>query len=161
MSLAAAGLWIASLWLVIYALKYSCRRSKALLPLSHIRRPATEVTVKHLNIRLKTDAFNAFHDELSTWLSSDKSQILRQLLLRLYDLGSIVGVIGMVLGFYLLFLTVTSLSSELLHTRQDVLHGTSPLTKRGLDHIDDPTSPVAPASDALRINPIVSLPSRV
>ncbi|KAF8551614.1 hypothetical protein OG21DRAFT_1499000 [Imleria badia] len=152
MSLAAAGLWIAFLWLVIHAVKYSYKGPKFLLPFSQTRSPTTEVTVKHLNIRLKTDAFNPFHDQLSAWLSPDKSPILRQLLLRLYDLGSFVGVIGMLLGFYLLFLTVASLSSELLHTGRDGHHTTSTVTKRGLGHV---ASPIAPGSDALRIIPII------
>jgi S2P endopeptidase len=161
MSLAAAGLWIIFFWLVIHTIKYSCRRPKFLLPFSLNRRPNTEVTVKHLNIRLKTEAFNVFHDELSTRLSPDKSWILRQILLRLYDLGSFVGVIGMLLGFCLLFLTVASLSSELLHTGQDGYHSASTVAKRGLNPIGGTTPPIAPASDALRINPIVSLPLRV
>ena len=115
--------------------------------------------MKHLNIRLKTEVFNVFHDELSTWLSPDKSWVLRQILLRLYDLGSFAGIIGMLLAFYLLFLTVASLSSELLHARQGGHH--SALTKRGLDPVGDTTPRIAPTSDALRINPIVSLPLRV
>lgn len=155
MSLAAASLWITSLWLVIYAVKYSCRRPKFLLPLSQNRRATTEVTVKHLNIRLKTEAFNGFHDELAGWLSPNKSPVLRQRLLRLYDLGSLVGVIGMLLGFCLLFLTVASLSSELLHTGRDG-HTSSTVTKRGLDHTGGTASF---ASDTLKINPIVSFPS--
>ena len=161
MSLAAAGLWITLFWLVIYTVKYSCRRPKFLLPFSLNRRPTTEVSVKNLNIRLKTEAFNVFHDELSTRLSPDKSWILRQILLRLYDLGSFVGVIGMLLGFCLLFLTVASLSSELLHTGQDGHHTASTVTKRGLDPVGDTTPPIAPASNSLRINPIVSLPLSV
>jgi len=160
MSLAAAGLWITFFWLVIYAVKYSFGRPKSLLPFSQTRRPITDITVKHLNVRLKTEAFNDFHDELSTWLSSDKSPILRQVLLRLYDLGSFVGVIGMLLGFYLLLLTVASFASELLHTGQEGHYSAGTVTKRGLDQVGA-TSPIAPASDAVRINPIVSLPLRV
>lgn len=161
MSLAAASLWITSLWLVIYAVKYSSRRPKFLLPFSQNRRPTTEVTVKHLNIRLKTEAFNVFHDELSTWLSPHKSQILRQILLRLYDLGSLVGVVGMLVGFCLLFLTVASLSSEILRTGWDGHHNPSTVTKRGLGYAGDTTPYIASASEALRINPIVSIPLRV
>lgn len=157
--LPAAGLWITSLWLVIYAVKYASRRPKSLLPFSQNRRPTTEVAVKHLNIRLKTDAFNVFHDKLCTWLSPNNSWILRQILLKLYDLGTLVGVIGMLLGFYLLFLTAASLSSEILHAGQD--HNTNTVTKRGLDHVADTTLPMAPASDLLRINPIVSVPLKV
>lgn len=161
MSLAAASLWITSLWLVVYAVKYSSRRPKVLLPFSQSRRPTTEVTVKHLNIRLKTEAFNLLHDELSTRLSPNKSRILRQILLRLYDLGSLVGVIGMLLGFCLLFLTATSLSSEILRTGRDGHHGASTVTKRGLGHAGDATPSITPVSDALRIQPIVSVPLTV
>lgn len=160
MSLAAAGLWITFLWLVVYAVKYSFGRQKSLLPFSQTRRPTTDITVKHLNIRLKTVAFNDFHDELSTRLSPNKSPILRPIFLRLYDLGSLVGVVGMLLGFYLLMLTVVSFASELLHAAQDGHQSANTVAKRGLDHVGA-TSPVAPASGAVRINPIVSLPSRV
>ncbi|KAG8221575.1 hypothetical protein J3R82DRAFT_1818 [Butyriboletus roseoflavus] len=133
----------------------SCYRSHK------IAGPTTEVTVKHLNIRLKTDAFNVFHDELSAWLSPNKSRILRQILLRLYDLGSLVGVIGILFGFCLLFLTAASLSSEILRMQRDGYQGASTLTKRGLEHTGDTTPSIAPASNALRINPIVSIPLRV
>ncbi|KAH0828616.1 hypothetical protein J3R83DRAFT_2946 [Lanmaoa asiatica] len=147
MSLAAAGLWITFLWLVIYAVKYSSRRPK----------PTTEVTVKYLNIRLRTEVFNVLHDELSTWLSPNKSRILRNILLRLYDVGSFVGVIGMLLGFCLLFLTAASLFSGILRTGRDGHHGASTVTKRELDHAGDTTPPIASTSDTLRINPIVSI----
>ncbi|KAG6369924.1 hypothetical protein JVT61DRAFT_1603 [Boletus reticuloceps] len=162
MSLAVTCLWIAFLWLVIYAVKYSRRRPKFLLPSSHTRRPTTEVIVKYLNIRLKTQAFNAFHDKVSARLSSNDSRTLRQILLRLYDLGSFIGIIGMLVGFCLLFFTVASSSSELLRTGRDGHHSTSTstLTKRALHH-GDITVPTAPPSNALSINPIVSLPLRV
>ncbi|KAF8128436.1 hypothetical protein EV363DRAFT_423617 [Boletus edulis] len=152
MSLAVTCLWIAFLWLVIYAVKYSRRRPKLLLPSSHARRRTTEVTVKHLNIRLKTQAFNAFHDKLSARLSSNDYRILRQILLRLYDLGSFIGIIGMLVGFCLLFFTVASSSSELLRTGRG--GSTSTLMKRALHH-GDITLPTAPPSNAPRINPII------
>ena len=161
MSLAAASLWITSLWLVIYAVKYSSRRPNLFLPFSQNRKPTTEVTVKYLNIRLKTEAFNVFHDGLSTWLSPNKSRILRRILLRLYDLGSLVGVIGMLFGFCLLFLTVASSSSEILRAQRDGHESASTLTRRGLDYAGDTTPSIASASNALRIHPIVSVPLRV
>lgn len=159
MSLPTASFWITLLWLIIYAVKYTSRRPRSLLPSSHNRRLTTELTVKHLNIRLKTEAFNVFHDKLSTWLSHNDSQILRQILLKLYDLGSLLGVIGMLLGFSLLFLTVASLSSEILHAGRN--HSANTVTKREFDYVADPTTPTAPASDLLRINPIVSIPFKI
>ena len=152
MSLAAVALWIALLWLVVHTVKYARSRPKFILPFSQNRSPTIGVTVKHLNIRLKTVALNGLHDELSTQLSPNKSRTLRRILLRLYDLGSGVAVVGMLLGFCLLLLTVVSLSSELLHTGHDVRHGASTVMKRGLDDAGQ----MAPA---YRINPIVSLPS--
>lgn len=153
MSLAAASLWVAFFWLAVYAVKYSSRRPTSILPVSQHRRPTIEVTVKQLSLRLKTEAFNVFHDQLSASLSPSNPTFLRQILLKLYDLGSLLGVVGMLLGFCLLFLTLASLSSEILRAG-----GVNKLTKRGLDYV---TGGTAPVSDLPRINPIVSISFKV
>ncbi|KAG9311346.1 hypothetical protein JVU11DRAFT_8448 [Chiua virens] len=107
----------------------------------------TELVVRHLHARLKTDAFNGFHDKLSVSLSANNARTARQILLRLYDLGSLIGLVGMLLGFALLFFTVASLSSDILHAGR--IHS---ITKRATDYTEDS---IRPASDGLRINPII------
>ncbi|KAF9219284.1 hypothetical protein BS17DRAFT_717951 [Gyrodon lividus] len=152
MSLAAAGLWISCVWLVIYAVKYLSRRPKLLLPFSQSRRPSTEISVKNLNLRLKTEAFNALHDELSIRLSSNASPTMRQILLWLYDLGSVISVIGMLAAFSLLLSTAVTLSQDVLGTRHVAHQSTNTVAKRGLDHVEDT---VALGHNAFTINPII------
>ncbi|KAF8841485.1 hypothetical protein BDN67DRAFT_928192, partial [Paxillus ammoniavirescens] len=155
MSLAGGGLWISCLWLLIYAVKYSSRRPKSLLPFSQSRRPSTEVSLKNLHLRVKTEVFNTFHDELSARLSSKPSAILRQTLLRLYDIGSIISTIGMLAAFCLLLSTVVTLSLDILRTRHVAHQSTSLVTKRGMDHGEDTFSSIAPGHNTFTINPII------
>ncbi|KIK93106.1 hypothetical protein PAXRUDRAFT_145793 [Paxillus rubicundulus Ve08.2h10] len=155
MSLAVGGLWVSCLWLVIYAVKYSTRRPKSLLPFSQSRRPSTEVSLKNLKIRVKTEVFNAFHDELSTRLSSKPSAMLRQTLLRLYDLGSLISVIGMLAAFCLLLSTTVTLSLDVLRTRHVSHQNTSVVARRGVHRDEDTFSSNAPGHNAFTIHPII------
>ncbi|KIJ60749.1 hypothetical protein HYDPIDRAFT_98042 [Hydnomerulius pinastri MD-312] len=155
MSLVTAGLWISCVWLIIHGVKYSSRRSKPLLPFSHGRRPTTEVTVKNFNLRLKTQAFNELHETLCSRFSSNDCRLLKLMLVWLYDLGSIVSIAGMLTALGLLLWTTVALSRSVFQTQSTYVRSATILAKRGLEYVDNAIPSIAPANDALAVNPII------
>ncbi|KAH7890390.1 hypothetical protein F5I97DRAFT_1799357 [Phlebopus sp. FC_14] len=135
MSLASTSLWISCVWLVIHAFKHSSKRSNPVLPLSQGRRQITDVTVRNLNLRVKTQAFNALHDGLSNFLLSGASRQLRQAFLWFYDLGSFLSAIGMLVALGLLAWTTITLSASVLEQRSATTSGV--LSKRGTELLGD------------------------
>ncbi|KAI6169689.1 hypothetical protein EDD17DRAFT_1748834 [Pisolithus thermaeus] len=131
MTVALAVVWVLCFWFVVYTVKYLSRSSRQLLPLFQPRRQTVEVAVKNFHLRVKTNALNVLHDELCYSLSSDEYRLLKRVLLHLYDLGSLVGVMGMIGALLLLWSITANLLMSMARASFNSSH--SSLVKRGLE----------------------------
>ncbi|KAF8234469.1 hypothetical protein L208DRAFT_1393838 [Tricholoma matsutake] len=120
MSFVGAILVLALVWAVIHAIQ----RSNLLLPsaYNHFRRnrfldtSTTQVFLNLFHLRLQTTAWNIYHDNLATELKRQRSCMLSKALMTFYDLGSVFGILGMLIGLILLSWTC-GLSSLSLATK--------------------------------------------
>ncbi|KAG2004629.1 hypothetical protein CC2G_003164 [Coprinopsis cinerea AmutBmut pab1-1] len=58
----------------------------------------TEVTLKNVHLRIETSAFNEVHDRFTAWFLKRRRAGLTRAVKRLYDVGTVVCVAGMVVG---------------------------------------------------------------
>ncbi|TFK37045.1 peptidase family M50-domain-containing protein [Crucibulum laeve] len=126
MSLTDLLFLLALVWSVIYAIKYALNNhSSSLLP-SYTRANAglarrsgvfsdTTVTVHSLYLRVQTTAWNAYHDTLANKLSR-RGRVLAAVLRGFYDIGTVAGMLGMLLS--LGFLAWTCAGYALLLARK-------------------------------------------
>ncbi|KAG6873700.1 hypothetical protein C0995_012162 [Termitomyces sp. Mi166 len=156
MSLASAFLVLTLVWVAIYALNYLLRsfKTRSLLPSTTSTRHAqrnnwtestTTVVLKGLHLRVQTTAWNLSHDILSTSLGSRQKACLRRVLMQFYDLGSVVGLMGMVIT--LGFLLTTGSTSAVSLARKVWMSASDPsiepsealniLAKRSMDPLRD------------------------
>ncbi|KAG6331927.1 hypothetical protein ID866_7160 [Astraeus odoratus] len=133
MTFIAVVLWAAGFWMTVYGVKYLSHRSKPVLPLSNglRRRPTVEVTVKNLHLRVETPVLNALHDGLCRVLVLDNHRSLRGFFIKLYDLGSAIGIIGMVAALVLLWGLMVNLFMSALSLQST--SRPSSLVKRAFD----------------------------
>ncbi|KAI6121204.1 hypothetical protein F5141DRAFT_504202 [Pisolithus sp. B1] len=153
MTVALAVLWVLCFWFVVYVVKYLSRSSRQLLPLFRPRRQTVEVAVKNLHLRVKTNALNVLHDELCYSLSSDECRLLKRVLLHLYDLGSLVGVMGMIGALLLLWSITANLLMSMANTSFNSSHGS--LVKRGLEIEVGELTPVLAGNGAFSVRAII------
>lgn len=153
MTVVLTVLWVTCFWLVVYCVKYLSRSSRQLLPFFQPRRQTVEVSVKDLHLRIKTNALNVLHDELCDSLSSDECRRLKRALLRLYDLGSLVGVIGMIGALLLLW----SITANLLMSMAWASFNRSPssLVKRGVESEVGGLTPTLAGNGAFSVRAII------
>jgi S2P endopeptidase len=115
MSLGTLALSLTILWLAIHALdrlvRTHHRKHASILPSTSARNNinTTHVTLHHIHLRIQTTTLNSTHERLSSAFSTKRFERLRNLLCWFYDLGSGVGVVGMVVGVSVLVWTVGEL----------------------------------------------------
>lgn len=155
MTLALTILWVPCFWLVVHSFKYLSKRSKPILPLSRSRR-RVDVIVKNLHLRVKTQAFNRRHNAISNILASNDRLTTKRTLLLLYDLGSVIAMIGMVIALALLGVMAVNLLVSVAKIKNKSTLGA--LVKRGLENDSgdgSPASTIIPRN-TLSVQPIVS-----
>ncbi|KAF5381612.1 hypothetical protein D9615_005501 [Tricholomella constricta] len=156
MSLASPLLVLTLIWAAIYAIYHLLKPSKAqsLLPFTtnarHGRRnvwkeSATQVTLKGLHLRIQTTIWNLRHDLLAMSLQSPSNAPLSQALKFFYDLGFVMGLIGMLCALGFLSITggisTVSLTRKVWAATNSPIHpvsseGFGSLLKRSLDAFD-------------------------
>lgn len=166
-SLPSSFLVLTVFWAAIHAIYYLFKPSRAqsILP-SNARfsrrniwnSSSTQVILRNLHLRVQTTAWNLPHDLFASSLKRSHGLFLAQSLRRVYDLGSVLGVLGMLAAVGLLSLTTGMTALSLIHKiaapnspipSSDALED---LTRRGFEPLD--------TQDFLReepwIKPIVS-----
>lgn len=154
MTLALTILWVPCFWLVVHSFKYLSKRSKPILPLSRSRR-RVDVIVKNLHLRVKTQAFNRRHNAISNILASNDRLTTKRTLLLLYDLGSVIAMIGMVIALALLGVMAVNLLVSVAKIKNKSTLGA--LVKRGLENDSgdgSPASTIIPRN-TLSVQPII------
>ena len=111
MSFGTLCLSLTIFWLAIHALSTLFPNHTTLLPTTapRLRASSTHITVKHLHLRIQTTTWNSVHDQLATRLASKPFRRARKALNCFYDIGSVVGVLGMVVGVGVLIWTLGEL----------------------------------------------------
>ena len=122
MSLKALGLSIIFIWSAIYAL-YGCflRYGTSLLPTTSsagrcdsLVTPPVQIGLKILHFRAQTTFWNRAHDRLASGLADKHSSKWRSILTRFYDVGCVLGLVGMLVALSLLLWTTGNLFVSLL-----------------------------------------------
>lgn len=119
MSLWTLGLSLTSIWLAIHTLNellLSRSRSLSLLPTPTSvasRASSTQVLVKKLHLRIQTTRWNILHDKLAARLASRRSLRLKTILAAFYDVGSVLGLLGMISAIGLLLWTTAQVAFSL------------------------------------------------
>lgn len=152
--MASLVFWLALFWLAVHGAKLWFKRTKPLLPLTQGRRPVVEVEVKHLHLRVKTHVLNGLHDRLCKDLASEQCRLPRRILLKFYDLGSVMAAIGMATTLILLWWTTVDLFMSVARTPSNGPPDT--LTRRGLEYNSGKVSTLA-ENGGFTVTPIVSL----
>ncbi|KAG6918082.1 hypothetical protein DXG01_016534 [Tephrocybe rancida] len=167
----AALLVLTFIWAAIHALNYLLKPSSShtLLPSTAFTRysqrnawseSTTTVVLKGLHLRISTTYWNLSHDLLSTSLKNGRIAGLNRVVKRLYDLGTVMGLIGMLaaLGFLLTTggVSAVSLANKLwgstAHTPSTPSEVVGALSKRSVDAA--PGGPEAHTSSSF-IKPII------
>ncbi|KAI0325561.1 hypothetical protein GY45DRAFT_1330103 [Cubamyces sp. BRFM 1775] len=117
------GLWLSLFWAALYGFRHYRRRTqrKSTLPslTSSIRptstdlfkSPTTRITLQNFHLRYHSTAWNALHQSSTARLA--KRTEWRFVLQSVYDMGSLLGVLGMLGSVALLLWTTIQLSSSL------------------------------------------------
>ncbi|KAI0712062.1 hypothetical protein C8Q76DRAFT_768815 [Earliella scabrosa] len=150
MGVEAAVLWLSSFWLALYALRHHRRQKHRGLSLPAptsvstsspelFRTRETRVTLRNLHLNIQSTAWNASHQYLAARLK--RRDRWRAVLLLAYDIGSVLGVLGMLGSVLLLAWTAVRLAfswydpPSLPHTPS----GTAALHKRDVVAYGTPT----------------------
>lgn len=156
-------------WIALYALRHRRARAHRISTLPSLtssargpastelfRSPATRITLDTCHLRYSSTAWNALHQSSTARLA--KRGDWRRVLQLAYDVGSVLGVLGMLGSVLLLLWTTVQLSSS-LYTRSGYSHtsGHSGISKRDIIEDDGLTSETH-AAPALQL--IVSLQLR-
>ncbi|KAI5117126.1 hypothetical protein M0805_007973 [Coniferiporia weirii] len=122
-------LWsICVFWAVLYAIRASCTSKSTgdLLPTSaeqhrSIRAGSRQwkVTVKNVHLKVQTSALNARHEALVDFFDRQANFVYRNALRIFYNLGSVFGVLGMLLGIAVLACTCFQLLESTFFTDDD------------------------------------------
>ena len=156
MTLGTLCLCLTCLWLVIHALNYfilTCHRPSVLPTFTTPRnRNTTQITLKHIHLRIQTTAWNSAHERLTSRLARKRYDAVRKGMCLFYNLGSGAGVVGMVLVICILGWTLGGLAVRLVRrfaVREDGVNG---IVKRALED----THVVQTVRTTSFIKPIVS-----
>jgi len=168
MSLVSHVVALLLVWVAIHAIHYARKPSKthSLLPSTSNSRLArhgfwkkstTQVILKAFHLRLQTTAWNLHHDILATELKKERRLFLSQTLRVFYDLGSVFGIFGMLVGLGLLLwtcgLSVLSLAGKVLENSSNMPSSdSSGLTRRDLGTVGEA---VPLTEDTLSVKPII------
>ncbi|KAL1939309.1 hypothetical protein VTO73DRAFT_10112 [Trametes versicolor] len=143
---------LALFWIALYALRHRRARAHRISTLPSLtssargpastelfRSPATRITLDTCHLRYSSTAWNALHQSSTARLA--KRGDWRRVLQLAYDVGSVLGVLGM-LGSVLLLLWTTVQLSGSLYTRSGYLHasGINGIRKRDIIEDDGLTS---------------------
>lgn len=143
---------LALFWIALYALRHRRARAHRISTLPSLtssargpastelfRSPATRITLDTCHLRYSSTAWNALHQSSTARLA--KRGDWRRVLQLAYDVGSVLGVLGM-LGSVLLLLWTTVQLSGSLYTRSEYSHisGASGIRKRDTSEEDSLTS---------------------
>lgn len=113
--------YVSLFWAVVYLLYYVSLRlrqqhlSSSVLPIPSsasrgvtrnlYKSPSTQITLHRLSLRIQSTVFNTKHDSLTETLSMATWSRVRNGLVHFYDLGSILGLVGMLGSLLLLMWT--------------------------------------------------------
>lgn len=128
-----SGLW-SSIHL-IYRFYVPTNRSRNLLPtsLTTRKRTATTVTVAGPYIRIESTAFNSGHDTLAQWFSRNRVSRVTTALRVIFDLGTVVSLLGMVFALAVLVWTFVQLARKSVADLVPQSAGVYPRAKRAYD----------------------------
>jgi hypothetical protein len=156
MGLVALIFVVSSFWAAIHAIN-RYKTSPSLLPTFHVRNrrqrlwdlSSTNVTLHHAHLKVSTTAWNHRHDRLAGRLAGPLAGV-KSCLSVFYDLGCIIGMIGMVIAIAILLWTTWSLGTNLF-----VASGQHKTEMRSRIKRDLHSETLAPYSDGL-LKPIAS-----
>jgi hypothetical protein len=109
----AAVASVSILWIALHLFSRSTRGNVLPISASPFQKRHTKVTLKHLYLHVQTTACNRCHEAVSVALRRHDKSKVRWFLTRFYDLGSIVGVLGMLGAFGMLLWTFAGQATNL------------------------------------------------
>ena len=166
MSLGSGILVLIAIWCTIHILSYLSTHSSSILPTGinyqhrNSRRHARfRVSLHYLHLKISTTAWNTYHDILSSFLARRGEKRINTLFNLTYDLGAVLGAVGIVVAVATLLWICTSSAWTLLQKMSlargsDGTSDISHLVKR-----ETSKSSFHASSPYLEITPIVSLAS--
>lgn len=100
-------------WLILHAVHrfWTARTPQSILP-SHGRVPSrglglpVKITLKHVYLRIDTNALNDAHDRLAVAFAKRRRALWTRAVIAFYDLGSVAGALGLFVALYLVLSTV-------------------------------------------------------
>ncbi|VDB96254.1 unnamed protein product [Peniophora sp. CBMAI 1063] len=156
-------------WLALHRYLKTSTRARSLLP-SHAltRRTHSDITLKGVYLHYEYTGLNVVHARLGRWMADGSRRSLRRVVVGVYEVGVVLGILGMVVGLGLMGRIAISLSGQLLATtdtqynHDSVTNASMGLFKRTLVE-DAAVQPVgmAPTTSALDVHlliPGVTLP---
>ena len=125
-----SGLW-SSIHL-IHRYYVPANRSRNLLPtsLTTRKRTATTVTVAGPYLRIESTAFNSGHDILAQWFSRNRNSRVTTVLRVIFDMGTVVSLLGMVFALAVLVWTFVQLARKSVADLVPQSAGVYPRAKR-------------------------------
>lgn len=156
MSLGSGIFVLIAIWCTIHILSYTLtHRSSSILPTNsqpRNYRTHTRVSLHSLHLKISTTAWNTYHDTLSSFLARRGKRRLNALFKLIYDLGTVVGAVGIVVAVATLVWICTR-SAWILLQKTKTTTDTSDLhlMKRAMPDLDTPN-----ISSNIEITPIVS-----
>ena len=138
---------ISLFWLALHRfLKPSTSARRSLLP-SHAltRRTHSEFTLYGVHLRYEYTGWNAAHAALGRWLADERRRGIRRVVVGIYECGTVLGLVGMVVALGLMGRTVITLMGHIISatsTKYDsnsVTNTTMTLLKRAF--VNGATSP--------------------
>lgn len=138
MSLVRPILVFAGIWTTVHVVHYclNSSRDQPLLPSSRPSRrrnsSGTSVILNKFHLRIQTSSWNSLHDVLTNRFA--RRRTLRKIIINFYNVGSIMGVLGMLGATVLMIWTCYQTAMLLLKSSAPPAPIEAPLlVKRGLD----------------------------
>ena len=163
MSLGSGIFVLIAIWCTIHILSYiSIHRSSSILPTGtnyqyRNSRRRTRVSLHSLHLKISTTAWNTYHDTLSSFLARKGKNGIRTLFKLTYDLGTVFGVVGIVVAVATL-LWISTTSAWTLLQKISLTKGSNGFSD--ISHLmkrETSKSSLHASSPYLEITPIVSL----
>ncbi|KAH9855522.1 hypothetical protein C2E23DRAFT_813672 [Lenzites betulinus] len=140
--------WLTIFWLALYIVRYHRRRASRITALPSLssstwpsstelfRSSATRITLEKCHLRYQSTAWNALHQSSTARLA--KRRGWRRALQLVYDVGSMLGILGMFASVLLLLWTTVQLSSALYtrFTHHEHVHQPGGILKRDFSEED-------------------------
>ena len=158
MSLGSGALVLIAIWCTIHLLSYLTSHKSSILPNFQLRkfRRHTRVSLHFLHLKISTTSWNTYHDALSSSLSRrGKYRIVNALLKLTYNLGTILGALGILVAVVVLLWTCTS-SAWILLQKMRGSTGTLDISHLMKRTIPETSKTHHPSSPYLGITPVVS-----